>query len=93
MFTSHFIGDPEQVLNRDFCETCSISADLRSVLFMLFNPIRDELITGGVEGTRVCTFSLLVVLMMKFVQVKQECVRKCVHYDVSMHVQQKLKMP
>lgn len=43
----------EQVLNKDFDETCSINADLRSVLFMLFNPVRDELITGGVGGTKV----------------------------------------
>ena len=26
---------------------------MRSVLFMLFNPVRDELITGGVGGTKV----------------------------------------
>ncbi|XP_076448164.1 uncharacterized protein LOC143284909 isoform X2 [Babylonia areolata] len=45
-----------RVLNRDFCETCSVSADLRSVLFMLFNPIRDELITGGVGGIKVYRF-------------------------------------
>ena len=30
-----------------------MSADMRSVLFMLFNPVRDELITGGVGGTKV----------------------------------------
>ena len=30
-----------------------MSADLRSVLFILFNPVRDELITGGVGGTKV----------------------------------------
>lgn len=40
-------------MNRDFEETCSVSADLRSVLFMLFNPVKDELITGGVGGTKV----------------------------------------
>ncbi|XP_012943336.1 uncharacterized protein LOC101848406 [Aplysia californica] len=45
-----------KVYNRDFCETCSVSADLRSVLFMLFNPVRDELITGGVGGTKVWRF-------------------------------------
>ncbi|XP_070192502.1 uncharacterized protein [Littorina saxatilis] len=45
-----------KVLNRDFVETCSISADLRSVLFMLFNPLRDELITGGVQGIKVYLF-------------------------------------
>ena len=43
----------KQVLNRDFLEICSVSADLRSVLFMLFNPAGDELITGGVGGTKV----------------------------------------
>lgn len=42
-----------KVLNRDFIETCSVSANLRSVLFMLFNPVGDELITGGVDGTTV----------------------------------------
>lgn len=42
-----------QVLNRDFDETCSVHADMSSVLFMVFNPVRDELITGGVGGTRV----------------------------------------
>lgn len=41
------------MLNRDFIETCSVSANLRSVLFMLFNPVGDELITGGVDGTTV----------------------------------------
>ncbi|RUS77658.1 hypothetical protein EGW08_014581 [Elysia chlorotica] len=45
-----------KVYNRDFYETCSVSADLRSVLFMLFNPVRDELITGGVGGTKVWRF-------------------------------------
>ena len=43
-----------KVLNREFEETCSVSSDMRSVLFMLFNPVRDELITGGVGGTKVC---------------------------------------
>ncbi|XP_052677430.1 uncharacterized protein LOC128158574 isoform X17 [Crassostrea angulata] len=45
-----------KVLNRDFIETCSVSANLRSVLFMLFNPVGDELITGGVDGTTVWKF-------------------------------------
>ncbi|XP_048253112.1 uncharacterized protein LOC124133882 isoform X3 [Haliotis rufescens] len=45
-----------KVMNRDFVETCSVSADLSSVLFMLFNPVRDELITGGVGGTKVWHF-------------------------------------
>ncbi|XP_064632315.1 uncharacterized protein LOC135490771 isoform X2 [Lineus longissimus] len=42
-----------KVLNRDFDEVCSVSANLRSVLFMVFNPVKDELITGGVGGTKV----------------------------------------
>nr|XP_006825515.1 PREDICTED: uncharacterized protein LOC102809710 [Saccoglossus kowalevskii] len=42
-----------RVLNRDFDETCSVSSDLSSVMFILFNPVRDELITGGVKGTKV----------------------------------------
>lgn len=41
------------MLNRDFEETCVVSSDLRSVLFLIFNPVRDELITGGVGGTKV----------------------------------------
>nr|XP_022297802.1 uncharacterized protein LOC111107104 isoform X12 [Crassostrea virginica] len=45
-----------KVLNRDFIETCSVSANLRSVLFMLFNPVGDELITGGVGGTTIWKF-------------------------------------
>ena len=45
---------PPQVLNRDFEETCSVDSDLRSVLYMLFNPVKDELITGGVGGIKVC---------------------------------------
>ena len=44
-----------QVLNRDFEETCSVDSDLRSVLFMLFNPVKDQLITGGVGGLKVFT--------------------------------------
>ena len=42
-----------QVLNRDFEETCSVNTNMRSVLFILFNPVRDELITGGVGGIKV----------------------------------------
>ncbi|XP_025106268.1 uncharacterized protein LOC112571485 isoform X5 [Pomacea canaliculata] len=45
-----------KVLNRDFYETCSVSSNLRSILFMLFNPVRDELITGGVGGAKVWHF-------------------------------------
>ncbi|KAK3608331.1 hypothetical protein CHS0354_030785 [Potamilus streckersoni] len=45
-----------KVLNRDFEETFSVNADLRSVLFMLFNPVKDELITGGVGGIKVWCF-------------------------------------
>ncbi|XP_071178308.1 uncharacterized protein [Mytilus edulis] len=45
-----------RVLNQYFDETCSVSGDLRSVLFMLFNPVEDELITGGVGGTKVWKF-------------------------------------
>ena len=40
-------------MNREFEETCSVDSDLRSVLFMLFNPVKDELITGGVGGLKV----------------------------------------
>ncbi len=42
-----------KVLNGDFEETCSVSSDMTSVLFMLYNPVRDELITGGVSGAKV----------------------------------------
>lgn len=41
------------MLNKDFEETCNIDSDLSSVMFLLFNPVRDELITGGVKGTKV----------------------------------------
>ncbi|KAK6176305.1 hypothetical protein SNE40_014612 [Patella caerulea] len=58
-FNCYFVLTKEfslKVLNRDFEETCSVSADLRSILFMLFNPLKDELITGGVGGTKFWTF-------------------------------------
>ncbi|XP_064607096.1 uncharacterized protein LOC135471707 [Liolophura sinensis] len=45
-----------KVLNKDFEETLSVSADLRCVLFMVFNPITDQLITGGVGGTKIWNF-------------------------------------
>ncbi|XP_052781074.1 uncharacterized protein LOC128217749 isoform X5 [Mya arenaria] len=45
-----------KVLNRDFEETCSVNTDMRSVLYILFNPIRDELITGGVGGIKIWQF-------------------------------------
>ncbi|XP_063952989.1 uncharacterized protein LOC129257363 [Lytechinus pictus] len=45
-----------KVLNKNFEETCNIDSDLSSVMFLLFNPVRDELITGGVKGTKVWEF-------------------------------------
>ncbi|XP_021350983.1 uncharacterized protein LOC110448841 isoform X2 [Mizuhopecten yessoensis] len=45
-----------KVLNRDFDETCNVKAGLRSVLFMVFNSVTDELITGGVDGTKIWSF-------------------------------------
>ncbi|XP_041348822.1 uncharacterized protein LOC121368244 isoform X2 [Gigantopelta aegis] len=45
-----------KVMNHEFVETCSISADMSSVLFLVFNPVRDELITGGVGGIKVWLF-------------------------------------
>lgn len=45
-------------MNRDFDETYTAKAGLRSVLFMIFNPVRDELITGGVGGTEVNYFTV-----------------------------------
>ncbi|CAG5133957.1 unnamed protein product, partial [Candidula unifasciata] len=45
-----------KVYNKDFVEMCSVCAEMRSVMFMLFNPIRDELVTGGVAGTQVWGF-------------------------------------
>ncbi|KAH3816567.1 hypothetical protein DPMN_118085, partial [Dreissena polymorpha] len=45
-----------KVLNRDFEETCSVNTDMRSILFILFNPVRDELITGGVGGIKIWQF-------------------------------------
>ena len=55
-----------QVLNRDFEETCSVNTDMRSVLYILFNPVRDELITGGVGGiaVRCRTLSTLVLSLL-----------------------------
>ena len=31
-------------------------SDLSSILFMIFNPVRDELITGGVGGARIWSY-------------------------------------
>ncbi|KAL4225908.1 hypothetical protein ACF0H5_013896 [Mactra antiquata] len=45
-----------KVLNRDFEETCSVNTDMRSVLYILFNPVKDELITGGVGGIKIWLF-------------------------------------
>ena len=45
-----------QVLNREFQEICSVRSDLQSILFMIFNPVRDELITGGVAGTKIWSY-------------------------------------
>ncbi|XP_022105005.1 uncharacterized protein LOC110986955 isoform X2 [Acanthaster planci] len=45
-----------KVLNKDFDETCNVASDLSSVMFLIFNPVRDELITGGVKGTKVWEF-------------------------------------
>ncbi|BFZ08967.1 hypothetical protein BsWGS_12006 [Bradybaena similaris] len=45
-----------KVYNKDFVEMCSVCAEMRSVMFLLFNPVRDELITGGVGGTQVWGF-------------------------------------
>ncbi|XP_071499110.1 uncharacterized protein [Diadema antillarum] len=45
-----------KVLNKDFEETCNVNSDLSSVMFLVFNPVRDELITGGVKGTKVWQF-------------------------------------
>ena len=39
-----------------------MSSDLRSVLFMLFNPVKDELITGGVGGIKVCLTRRIVTV-------------------------------
>ncbi|XP_077862230.1 uncharacterized protein LOC102809590 [Saccoglossus kowalevskii] len=50
-----------RVLNRDFDETCSVSSDLSSVMFILFNPVRDELITGGVKGTKVKSIRMISI--------------------------------
>ncbi|KAJ8047090.1 Transcriptional repressor tup11 [Holothuria leucospilota] len=45
-----------KVLNKNFEETCTADSDLSSVMFMVFNPVRDELITGGVKGTKIWEF-------------------------------------
>ena len=46
------------MLNKNFDETCQVASDLSSVMFLMFNPVRDELITGGVKGTKVRRFSV-----------------------------------
>ena len=59
-----------QVLNREFEETCSVDSDLRSVLFMLFNPVKDELITGGVGGLKVREWAVKrAVLNLEFKEI------------------------
>lgn len=58
--------DIKQVFNKNFEETCTADSDLSSVMFMVFNPVRDELITGGVKGTKVSSsHSLLVYKVTK----------------------------
>ncbi|XP_019645912.1 PREDICTED: uncharacterized protein LOC109486518 [Branchiostoma belcheri] len=53
-----------KVYNKNFDETCSVeNHDLKSVLFMLWNPGRDELITGGVGGTKVWEFTKRLEIM------------------------------
>ncbi|CAH1265289.1 WDR87 [Branchiostoma lanceolatum] len=53
-----------KVYNKNFDETCSVeNHDLKSVLFMLWNPGRDELITGGVGGTKVWQFTKRLEMM------------------------------
>ncbi|XP_078678210.1 uncharacterized protein LOC144914315 [Branchiostoma floridae x Branchiostoma belcheri] len=53
-----------KVYNKNFDETCSVeNHDLKSVLFMLWNPGRDELITGGVGGTKVWQFTKRLEIM------------------------------
>ncbi|KAK2182785.1 hypothetical protein NP493_336g03008 [Ridgeia piscesae] len=50
------------VLNRDFQQTCKVSSQLRSVVFMVFNPVTNELITGGVGGTKIWKYEQLAEL-------------------------------
>ncbi|XP_078595948.1 uncharacterized protein LOC144873010 [Branchiostoma floridae x Branchiostoma japonicum] len=53
-----------KVYNKNFDETCKVeNHDLKSVLFMLWNPGRDELITGGVGGTKVWQFTKRLEMM------------------------------
>ena len=42
-----------QVFNLNFHEVFSVSADMHSVLCMVFNHVKDELITGGTGGMKV----------------------------------------
>ena len=42
----------------NFHEVFSVSAEMHSVLCMVFNPVRNELITGGTGGMKVyCLWS------------------------------------
>ena len=43
----------EQVFNMNFHEVFSVSAEMHSVLCIVFNQVRNELITGGTGGMKV----------------------------------------
>ncbi|EDO39050.1 predicted protein, partial [Nematostella vectensis] len=45
-----------KVFNINFHEVVSVSAEMHSVLCMVFNPVRSELITGGTGGMKFWTF-------------------------------------
>ena len=45
-----------KVLNREFQEICHVRSDLQSILFMIFNPVRDELITEDVAGAKIWSY-------------------------------------
>ncbi|EDV28980.1 uncharacterized protein TRIADDRAFT_52395 [Trichoplax adhaerens] len=42
-----------RVLNKDFIEVFQTASELRAVLFLLFNPRTNDLITGGAGGMRI----------------------------------------
>ena len=44
---------PVYVFNLNFHEVFSVAAEMHSVLCMVFNHVKDELITGGTGGMKV----------------------------------------
>ena len=54
-----------QVFNLNFHEVFSVSAEMHSVLCMVFNHSRDELITGGTGGMKVTDKAYMYISVAK----------------------------